>query len=49
MPRTLICRRHYGFDCGMPFRPDIDDEKYAYVSWDRTYCRGRMEWMIAKV
>jgi hypothetical protein len=49
MPRTLICRRHYGFKFGMPFRPGIDDEKDAFVSWGETYCAGRMDWMIQKV
>ena len=49
MPHTLICRRHYGFNCGMYFRPGIDDEKDAYVSWGQTYCKGRVQWLMAKV
>jgi hypothetical protein len=49
MPRTLICRRHYGFDCGQPFRSGIDNEKHAYIAWGNTYCGGRMEWMLEKV
>ncbi|KAL2181474.1 uncharacterized protein P884DRAFT_281709 [Thermothelomyces heterothallicus CBS 202.75] len=49
MPRTLICRRHYGFRCGMPFRPGIDDEQYAFEDWDgEPYCAGRISWLINK-
>ncbi len=49
MPRTLICRRNYGFEWGEHFRPGIDEEKYAYVSWGEKFCAGRMKWMIEKV
>lgn len=49
MPRTLICRRHYGLKGGLPFRPGIDDEKHAYISWGDTYCSGRMDWLVQKV
>ncbi|KAL2201124.1 hypothetical protein P885DRAFT_25997 [Corynascus similis CBS 632.67] len=48
MPRTLICRRHYGLKGGLPFRPGIDDEKHAYISWGDTYCSGRMDWLVQK-
>ncbi|KAK4152182.1 heat shock protein SSA3 [Chaetomidium leptoderma] len=48
MPRTLICRRHYGFQCGYPFRPLIDDEKNAFVLWGEKYCSGGIVWMIKK-
>ncbi|KAH6612882.1 hypothetical protein B0J18DRAFT_447382 [Chaetomium sp. MPI-SDFR-AT-0129] len=48
MPRVLICRRHYGFKCALPFRPGIDDRKHAYVDWGVTYCSGRIQWMIGK-
>ncbi|KAM3505005.1 hypothetical protein MY11210_008142 [Beauveria gryllotalpidicola] len=47
-PDKLICRRHYGFSWGMPFRPGIDDERYAYESFGTKFCSGHMNWMIAK-
>jgi len=49
IPRTLICRRHYGFEWGMRFREGIDDEANAYDMWGTKYCAGFMEWMVAKV
>jgi hypothetical protein len=44
-------RRHYGFSWSIPFREGIDDEKNAFIEefTDEKYCRGRMEWVIAKV
>jgi molecular chaperone DnaK (HSP70) len=48
MPRTLICRRHYGFDCAQHFRPNIDDPKHAVIAWGQTYCHGRIKWLIQK-
>ncbi|KAK4252159.1 hypothetical protein C7999DRAFT_37133 [Corynascus novoguineensis] len=48
MPRTLICRRHYGLEGGLPFRPGIDDEKHAFELWGKTYCSGRIDWLIQK-
>ncbi|KXX73243.1 Heat shock protein SSA3 [Madurella mycetomatis] len=48
IPATLICRRHYGFSWGLPFVPGRDDEKNAFFKWGVKYCRGHMNWMIAK-
>lgn len=52
MPSKLICRRHYGFTWGLPFRPGIDDERHAYQGFDlgfgSKYCAGHMNWIIGK-
>ncbi|KAL2138658.1 hypothetical protein VTI28DRAFT_6461 [Corynascus sepedonium] len=48
MPRTIICRRHYGLKADILFRPGIDDEKHAYDYWGDTYCSGRMSWLVKK-
>ncbi|KAK3897524.1 hypothetical protein C8A05DRAFT_19735 [Staphylotrichum tortipilum] len=47
-PGVLLCHRHYGVTCGMPFRLGIDDEKHAFTSWEVKYCAGCMEWMVGK-
>ena len=49
MPSKLICRRHYGFNWGLIFRPGIDDERHAYYSFGSKYCAGHMNWMMEKV
>ncbi len=49
MPRTTVCRRHYGFTWGQHFQEGIDDEKNAYYFWGEKYCSGHMKWMIEKV
>lgn len=50
-PRMKQSRRHYGFSWSIPFRDGIDDEQYAYICefTEEKNCRGRMEWVIAKV
>ncbi|KAK4108030.1 actin-like ATPase domain-containing protein [Canariomyces notabilis] len=48
MPHMVICRRHYGFRCDLLFRPGIDSEEHAYIDWGKTYCRGRVDWLIRK-
>jgi hypothetical protein len=49
VPDKLICRRHYGFSWGLPFRVGIDEERYGYTSFGSKFCSGHMNWMIAKV
>ncbi|RYO94325.1 hypothetical protein DL766_000602 [Monosporascus sp. MC13-8B] len=48
VPDKLICRRHYGFSWGLPFRAGIDEERYSYMSFGSKFCSGHMNWMIAK-
>jgi len=48
-PSKLICRRHYGFVLGLPFREGIDDEASAYYSFGEKMCEGWMKWMVKKV
>ncbi|KAF8853277.1 Hsp70 family protein-like protein [Acephala macrosclerotiorum] len=49
-PRIKHARRHYGFICGMPFRPGRDDEEHSFINEfdDMKMCSGLMRWMIAK-
>jgi len=48
-PGKLICRRHYGFSWGLPFRENIDDEADAFLSFGTKMCAGWMKWMVKKV
>jgi len=50
-PRMKQSRRHYGFSWSLPFRDGIDDEHNAFIDefTNKKLCRGRMEWVIAKV
>lgn len=49
-PRVKYARKHFGFPCGMPFRPGRDSEQHSYIDeWDNMKrCTGIMMWIITK-
>ncbi|RAL15262.1 Hsp70 family protein [Aspergillus homomorphus CBS 101889] len=49
-PSSRKCRRYYGFQCGLPFRPGIDAEADSYIEkWSGAkYAGRRIIWMISK-
>jgi hypothetical protein len=49
MPSKLMCRRHYGFTWGLPFKPGIDNESEAFYLFGEKYRAGYMNWLIEKV
>lgn len=50
-PEERICRRHYGFVLGKPFRENLDkEEDKIFEPWHEEYlCNSRMEWTASKV